>query len=135
MNKLGQVKVVNAAREKRIVQYDEIYQVYHYRKGQEFYVEEMVMLTPNNPISYTPMDVIITKGALKLYEHDPTNWGNTSFVVSDVYHGYIRTKNEYYTLLSALNKCTDFREKFPEKPEFTQSNLEKVIHYYNENCE
>ncbi|WP_420571996.1 hypothetical protein [Kordia sp.] len=134
-NKIGYIHVKKINGEKVIFPYDEIYQLHHYRKARDFYVEEMVMLTPNNPISYTAMDVIINKGKVKLYEHDPTNWRNTPFVISDTYYGYVRTTKEYEELISELSKCSVFFEKFLDKEERDKVRLETLINYYNKNCE
>lgn len=134
-NKIGQVKVVKVSGEKLAFGYDEVYQTYKYRKDSSFYVEEMVMLSPNNPISYTLMDVIINKGKIKLYHHDPTRMPNIPFVVSNVYYGYVRNQREFKTLLSKLDACVAFRGKFSEKTQRTIANLVNLIAFYNANCE
>lgn len=131
-NKIGKVKVVKANSEKLVFGYDKVYQTHTYRKDGSFYVEEMVMLSPNDPVSYTLVDIIINTGNVKLYNHDPTNMPNILFVVSDIYYGYIRNQTEFNSLMLQLNKCTAFKEKFlkqqPEKP------LAEMIRFYNINC-
>ncbi len=134
VGKIGKVKVVNENADKQIFTYDKIYQVHHYRKNNNYYVEEMVALTPNNSVSLTLMDVVINEGSIKLYQHDPTNWGNTDFVVSDFFHGYVRTQKEFNSLLSELNKCVAFRGKFSEKSQKETTQLKKLLQYYNTNC-
>lgn len=134
-NEIGTLKVVHANGEKQTFPYTEIYQVYHYRKKRDFYKEEMVALTPNNPVSLTLMDVVIKNGTIKLYQHDPTNWGNMPFVVSGFYHGYVRTKAESESFIDQLQKCSAFYEKYSDKVYFKNSNLQELVTFYNENCD
>ena len=134
-NEVGTLKVVLANGAKQTFPYNEIYQVHHYRKKRDFYIEEMVALTPNNPVSLTLMDVVVQNGTIKLYQHDPTNWGNTPFVVSDFYHGYVRTKAELESFMHQLQKCSIFHEKYSGKIYFKSSNLQELVTFYNANCD
>lgn len=134
-NEIGTLKVVHANGEKQTFPYTEIHQVHHYRKKRDFYIEEMVALTPNNAVSLTLMDVVVQNGTIKLYQHDPTNWGNTPFVVSDFYHGYVRTKAEFESFINQLKKCTAFREKYTDERYFKSSNLQELVTFYNANCD
>ncbi|WP_430410084.1 hypothetical protein [Kordia sp.] len=134
-NKIGNIKVVKANGEKLTYGYDEAYQVHRYRKNGSFYVEELVMLTPDNPISYTLMDIIINTGKVKLYHHNPTRMPNIPFVVSDSFHGYVRNQSDFTRLLNELDKCDAFREKFSEKVQRSRMNLSDLLAFYNANCE
>jgi hypothetical protein len=133
-NKIGDIKVMKVDREKLVYEYDAVYQVHQYRKNGSFYVEELVMLTPENPVSYTLMDIVINTGKVKLYEHNPTRMPNIPFVVSDFFHGYVRNQTEFKNLLNELDKCEAFREKFSTTKERQRKHIEKLLTFYNEFC-
>ncbi|WP_162200453.1 hypothetical protein [Kordia jejudonensis] len=132
-NQIGKVKIIKGNKEKMVYGYDEIYQIHQYRKDGNYYVEEMVMLAPNDTVSLTLMDVLINKGSVKLYKHNPTNWGNTPFVVSNFFHGYVRTRSDVDKLLLQLNTCVPFQKKF-DKKEQQKSSLTTMLTFYNTNC-
>lgn len=134
-NKIGNVKVVKANGEKFVYSYDKVYQVHQYRKDGSFYVEEFIMLTPNNPVSYTLVDIIINTGNVKLYQHDPTRMPNIPFVVSDFFYGYIRNETEFNKLLDELGACEEFRKKYPRSAQLRRSDLKNLLEFYNEFCE
>lgn len=133
-NKIGNVKVVKVNGEKLTYGYDKVYQVHEYRKGENSYVQEFVMLTPNNPVSLTLMDVIINTGSVRLYENDPTNFPNIPFVVSDFFYGYVRNQARFNKLLEKFDTCDAFIEKYPKSIQRKRSDLRSLIEFYNKFC-
>lgn len=133
-NKLGRITVVKKNGKELVYGYNEVYQLHVFnRKGKES-VYELVKESTHDENSYQTMDVIINKGSVKLYYHDPGQWADRPFVVSNFFHGYARKRN-LKRLLKELDKCEAFREKFTQKKERREKHIKKLIEFYNGNCE
>ncbi|EDP98109.1 hypothetical protein U8527_19075 [Kordia algicida OT-1] len=115
--------------------YDQIYQIHEFDRKNRPNVVEIIEETPSRIDTHVGMDIVINEGKVKLYLNDPGFRPDYYFVVSDFYHGYA---NKYYKrkkLLVHLNKCEAFHKKFTEKEQRKKKNLEKMIRYYNKNCD
>ncbi|WP_046758107.1 hypothetical protein [Kordia jejudonensis] len=136
-NKLGRVTVINGTGEnevKKVYPYDEIYQIHYYDRKNRKTVQEIVEENPEYKNTHMEMDVVINEGKVKLYKHDPGQWADRPFVVSDIFYGYAY-KSGYKQFLKQLDKCEAFREKFTEKEQRRRKYLAQLIEFYNANCD
>jgi hypothetical protein len=133
-NKLGQITVVKENKEEEVYGFDEIYQLHKFnRKGRKS-VSELVKKIKQDETSFEIMDISINQGKVKLYYHDLGQWADRPFIVSDIFYGYAY-KRGYKQFLKQLDKCEAFREKFTQKKERRKKHIQKLIQFYNANCE
>ncbi len=135
---LGWVVVRNGKgenRKEKKYMYDEIYQIHYYDRKNRKNVQEIVEENPNYKDTHVEMDIIINQGKVRLYLNDPGFRPDYPFVVSEFYHGYANKHFQRKRLLVHLNKCEAFQTKFTQKEQRKKKNLEKMIRFYNENCD
>lgn len=136
-NAMGKVKVTNNKGKneiEKVYPYNEIYQIHYYDRKNRKSVVEIVEEYPKVENTHVEMDVVINQGKVKLYYHDPGQWADRPFIVSDIYYGYAH-KRGFKKFLKELDKCAAFREKFTERKERRKKNIKQLIQFYNENCE
>ncbi|MFK7749945.1 MAG: hypothetical protein AB8B65_16245 [Kordia sp.] len=133
-NRLGRITVVQKNKKELVYGYNEVYQFHEFnRKGKES-VYELVKEFKETENSYQTMNVIINKGKVKLYYHDPGQWADRPFIVSDIFYGYAHRRS-YKKFLKELDKCEGFREKFTQKKERRERYIKNLVEFYNANCE
>lgn len=121
--------------EEKKYMYDQIYQVHYYDRKNRKKVQEIIEEDPRYRETHQEMDIIINKGKVRLYLNDPGFRPDYPFVVSEFYHGYAHKHFQRKKLLVHLNKCEAFQTSFTKKDQRKKKNLEKMIRFYNENCD
>ncbi|KAB8156053.1 hypothetical protein EZY14_002220 [Kordia sp. TARA_039_SRF] len=135
---IGRVTITNNIQGKEITDvytYDKIYQIHYFDRKNRPTVVEIIEETPSLSTTHVEMDIVINIGKVRLYKNDPGFRPDYPFVVSDFYHGYVRTKAEFESFINQLKKCTAFREKYTDERYFKSKNLPEIVTFYNENCD
>ncbi|WP_430410085.1 hypothetical protein [Kordia sp.] len=132
--KLGRITVVKENEEKLTYGFNEVYQLHKFNRKGKKSVYELVKEFKQDENSYEIMDMSINQGKVKLYYNDSGQWADRPFVVSDIFYGYAY-KRSYKKFLKQLDKCKAFREKFNNNKQRRKKHIEKLIQFYNTNCE